>query len=961
MSKSNGFYELTCALNAKTDLVALIEQQGIHLKKRGKLYWACCPFHSEKTPSFSVNSQTQRYHCFGCGEHGYGSHFLKKHSKMAGIEAIQYLADFTHTPLEDIAQLRYEIAQIEKTQQILKIAADFYENNLHDPACCDDVKQLAYEYLIETRNYTLADLKKCKIGLSGSKSSLIEFFKKQHPNYTDDDLIAAGVARVGKTGRFIDHFHNTRAIFPVFNSAGRVEMLSGRTIDAAEPKYLHTPHQKNEILYGINFLPKNFDKLIVVEGNFDVVRGVALKLPVIGTLGGKCSDQQLQRLLELSGYGDKPIYLCLDSDSAGKKAAFETVKLAFKYVQFSGGLIKVVELPSDDGKKVDFDSFLSEFGIEELNGLLDASIEATGFFKREFLSKNLVENFDSQSPEFKATLAKKLAAELKHLSDDDFKSDLIDFCLGKPKKQSDTEEPELLIPNCEDEHLFPIDALGMMGKLATEALARNVQCSPNMVAHAVLATMAISTCQFAKVLSYAPNSDSDAISLNAAFMTVADSSEGKGRVESALLRDLRLLDQQLRATYQKNNVDFKQKMKSYEIELTALLKAQLKEGGDQAIPLPPHPPRNQTFIFESPTIQAIQKGFERGSSFVLIATDEGMQFLAGWANQDGRQNATLATYNALIDRGSISRTTATDDFNYVNRAAILNLAIQPKLWDSWINKGDAQSLGFLARFLTVRPNSTQGYRNPGVQLTENEQQFLAAFRSHTKDLMSKALNTAAEREQLIESPKYFMGELIDQAILKCEPSALKLWIDFCREIEPEKAPHHPREKRCGIYHEIKDIIGKFDQFVGKIAGWLALWECDIEGLISKEFIPVISDDHMRRAIRIMRFYLAEAERIAKQPKVDQTTQNAAKLLDWMRNPVVNSGGQFRDFQESPVFSDDGEYRVFNIRDLMQHSPSRVPKAKLLELLRIIESHIGNGKIEQGNRRDSLVYLLPIQQ
>ena len=372
----SSYLDLTIALNSKVDLVSLVEQHGIKLKKRGKLYRACCPFHSEKTPSFSVDPQTQHYHCFGCGAHWYASHFLKNYLKMTGIKAIRHLADLTHTSLEnyDIKKLQHEESQFEKTRIILSLATDFYVENLREPDHCPQTNPLAIEYLIDTRNFTWKTLEKCKIGLSTPNRSLIEFFKKYHANYTTDDLIQAGVAKRLKNRQVIDHFSGDRVIFPIFDSAGRVEMLSGRVIDdSKQPKYLHTPHQKNEILYGINMIPKN--------------------------------------------------------------AAFETVKSSFKYVQQHGGLIKVVELPSDDNKKVDFDSFLPNYGNEELSGLLDSSIEASKFFKREFLKKHLPENFDFQTPEIQATLAKKLKSELKYLAEDDFKSNLINLCLDRQQKQ----------------------------------------------------------------------------------------------------------------------------------------------------------------------------------------------------------------------------------------------------------------------------------------------------------------------------------------------------------------------------------------------------------------------------------------------------------------------------------------------------------------------------------------------
>jgi len=431
MSKfHNSGLDLTRDLNAKVDLVSLVENQGVVLKKRGNLFEGRCPFHDDDTPSFKVFPQTQHYHCFGCGEHGFALHFLKKHKNMSGVEAIQYLAELTHTALEEstVANLRYAIAQDEKTREILKIATDFYAGNFRNSG-------QAIEYLLETRQFEWDICLEHKIGLSASNLSIVEFFREKHSSYTSDDLIAAGVANLRKNGAVGDYFIGNRIIFPIYDSTKRVVMLSGRVIDDSKPKYLHTRHQKNEVLYGIHALPKGFDKLIVVEGNFDALRGIERGLPVVATMGGKASDWQVQRLLELSSYGDKPIYLCADTDDAGIKAMFDTIKLSFKHLHHTGGLIKVVELPSDSDEKVDLDSFLLSRGIEEFNGVLDGELPASEFFKQAFLKKHTIENFDSQLPEMKATLAAKLSDELKEVPNGEFKSNLINFCLDKSQNQ----------------------------------------------------------------------------------------------------------------------------------------------------------------------------------------------------------------------------------------------------------------------------------------------------------------------------------------------------------------------------------------------------------------------------------------------------------------------------------------------------------------------------------------------
>jgi len=355
---------------------------------------------------------------------------------MSGIETIQYLAELTHTPLEEstVAKLRYDVAQVEKTNEILSLATDFYAKNLRDPDRCKQANEQAMDYLLETRQFKWDVCLEHKIGLSASNCSLVKFLREQHSEYTSDDLIKAGVAKEGKNGHVADHFRGNRIIFPIYDAAKRVVMLSGRSIDDKEkPKYLHTPHPKSETLYGINVLPKGFKKLIVVEGNFDVLRGIESGLPVVGALGGVGSESQVQRLLELSDYGEKLIYLCADTDDAGIKATIRTIKLFFKNLEY-GGLVKVVQLPSDS-KKVDLDSFLLSHGIEEFNSILGRSIDMSEFFKQEFLKKHFVKDFATQSPEIQTTLTAKLRNELKEVPAGEFKSNLINFCLDKPQNQ----------------------------------------------------------------------------------------------------------------------------------------------------------------------------------------------------------------------------------------------------------------------------------------------------------------------------------------------------------------------------------------------------------------------------------------------------------------------------------------------------------------------------------------------
>jgi len=960
-------YELFVSLNSKVNLVDLMIQNGIDLKKQNGLYKALCPFHQEKTPSFTVNPRTNHYHCFGCGAHGHASQFLENHLKMSKVDVVQYLAELTHTQLENIVELRYEIAQADKTKEILKLSAEFYANTFRTDGGA------VLEYVIENRGFTFQTCLDQSIGASSPQYSLVSHFHRSHQEFTTDDLVAAGVAKRHEN-RVADYFAGERVIFPVFDSTRRVVMLTGRDITGqSKAKYLHTSHPKSQILYGVHALPRRYRKLVVAEGHFDVLRGIEYGLPIVGTMGGMGSEWQVRRLLELSGYGDKPIYLCADNDQAGTDAAVKSVKLFFSNIADDGGLIRVAQLPvSDAGKKHDPDSFLLSHGIEEFSGVLDASQPGSEFFKSQFAQKHDFEDFARQSPEMQATLRVKLRDELKDVVPDcQFKTDLTTLVLSdKPSSQGIAlnQPVEFLIPALDEENSFPIDALGNLGMQVAIALMKIVQCSPNMAAHQVLAAMMTATCPLGKIESFNATGSNDFISLNWAFLTIAPPGEGKGRCEKTLLSNLFDLSGQYGKQYQRDVEIFKQQLADWERVNKGKKQSYATPVAEEGNPLPPlekliEPqlrPQCRAFVKQSPNVPAIQTAYYNGTPFIAILAEEAVQFFGGWAMQDGRSGATLGSIIEIIDRGTISHNTASSDRAYEKRAIAISFGIQPGIWDRFAKDGSTEEMGFLSRFAILRPHSTQGYRQL-AQPDDNDTYIFQKFGHRTVDLIEFALNHACAPKDDYESiPRVNMGELVNQAEIRCTPQAMQLWRDFWQELEYEKAKTHPIENRPGMFYYLKNFVNKYDQLVGKVAGWLVLFECDLDKLATQEVIPVVNSDIMQRAIRIVRFYMSEVYRVANKPKVDENTEQADKLLNWMYNPLVKRGTSFIDFQDSPVLNVDG-WRIFTVRDLMRSSPIRESKQRILELLELIAKHDGIGRLVQGGSKNSWVFELAPKQ
>lgn len=293
-------------LLSRVDLVELLGAR-LSLKKRGNNYLALCPFHQEKTPSFTVNPTKQFYYCFGCSAHGNALGFLMDFDKLSFPEAVTYLAERNGLTLPKETQSTHQ-----PEYNFLQAVADFYHHKLSQ-------SRLAAEYL-NSRHINSAVIEKFSIGYAPSGNHLKTKFSD---DLSQKKLLANGLC-VAHNHTVRERFQN-RIIFPIHNAVGDVIGFGGRSLSQNQlPKYMNSPEtalfHKSEELFGLYEAKKMHGKLsqiLVVEGYFDVVSLQQHNFPAVATLGTAISQQHLKKL---SLYTDK-IFFCFDGDSAGQKAA----------------------------------------------------------------------------------------------------------------------------------------------------------------------------------------------------------------------------------------------------------------------------------------------------------------------------------------------------------------------------------------------------------------------------------------------------------------------------------------------------------------------------------------------------------------------------------------------------------------------------------------------------------------
>ena len=328
--------EILEKIKSQNDIVDVISER-VRLKKSGRNFTGLCPFHNEKTPSFSVSQEKQIYKCFGCGEAGNVISFVMKEKNLPFIEAVKYLANRANIPLEIGNKENNKLSQKKDLLYRVNVeAAKFFFSNLMN-------NQQAKEYFLN-RGIKESTIKKFGLGYANDSWNNLMFHLRRK-GINDNLLEEAGLISVNKEkGRKYDRFRN-RVMFPVFDYQGRVIGFGGRVLDDSKPKYLNSPEtlvfQKGTNLYGLNFaLKHNISEryFIIVEGYMDLISLHQYGITnVVASLGTALTINQA-RLLKR--YADK-VVISYDADIAGQMATLRGLEV----LRTAGFDVRVLNIP----------------------------------------------------------------------------------------------------------------------------------------------------------------------------------------------------------------------------------------------------------------------------------------------------------------------------------------------------------------------------------------------------------------------------------------------------------------------------------------------------------------------------------------------------------------------------------------------------------------------------------------
>lgn len=359
----------------KNDIVEYISR-SVHLKRAGSTYKGLCPFHKEKTPSFSVSSDKQLFYCFGCGKGGTVINFAMQQENLDFVEAVKLLAEKCGMELPEDGT-RTNDNNLKKRQNIYKInsvAGRFFYNKLFE-----DCGAAAKEY-INKRQLIPSTVNRFGMGYAPDGNALLKHLRQQ--GFSDEEIIESGVVGKSENGDIYDRFRN-RLMFPIIDIRKNVIGFGGRVLDDSKPKYLNSPEtpafNKSYNLFGLN-IAKNSkeDYLILVEGYMDVIQLHQQGIDsAVATLGTALTPEQARMIKR-----HKPkVITAYDSDEAGQKAT----KRAIELLNEEGLKVFVLTMP---GSK-DPDEFIKTNGVGAFRDLIESALEQT-----EYKIKKLREIYD---------------------------------------------------------------------------------------------------------------------------------------------------------------------------------------------------------------------------------------------------------------------------------------------------------------------------------------------------------------------------------------------------------------------------------------------------------------------------------------------------------------------------------------------------------------------------------------
>lgn len=398
MRFTNEFIEQVRQAN---DIVSVISDYLV-LQRRGRNFWACCPFHNEKTASFSVAADKGFYYCFGCHAHGDVFKFIMMKENISFSEAVERLAERAHIPLPEVEKSADDIARDTHRNRLFEInelAGNFFHNCLVKTHYGEP--GLAYFHRRHLSDDTIYSF---KLGFApDSWNKLTDAFEKK--GVTGPELVEVGLAKE-KNGRYYDAFRN-RVMFPIRDGRGRIVGFGGRVLDDSRPKYLNSPEtmifNKRRLLFAMDKAHKAIyeqGRAILVEGYMDVIsahnRGIC---NVVASLGTAFTDEQA-RLLQRQA---KELVLSYDMDGAGRQATLRAMEI----VRNLGMRIRVVSLPQ--GK--DPDEYINSAGPDKFREAVDNAPNVL-----DYMLMTALQQSDETTLEGKAAITATLLPVLAQVS-----------------------------------------------------------------------------------------------------------------------------------------------------------------------------------------------------------------------------------------------------------------------------------------------------------------------------------------------------------------------------------------------------------------------------------------------------------------------------------------------------------------------------------------------------------------
>jgi DNA primase len=406
---------------ARSDIVEIIGAR-VPLKKSGREFKACCPFHSEKSPSFWVSPDKQFYHCFGCGAHGTVVGFLMQYEKLGFLDAMGDLAQRAGIELPREAQAPRDPASAD-LHEVMARASRFYEQNLADNARGQDY--------LRARGVDAPTAAKFALGYApDSWNALLNRFGAQEEERRQLSQAGLIIERDTKGGErspgYYDRFRD-RLMFPIRDSRGRVLAFGGRVIDQGEPKYLNSPetplfHKGRELygLYEARQAHADFKRLMIVEGYMDVVRlhqsGITY---AVATLGTATTQEHLNKIFRITS----EVVFCFDGDRAGRQAAWRALENALPLAR-DGRELKFLFLPEGH----DPDTLVAAEGAVAFENRLKTALPLSEYLLQQLLPQVDLTNVDGRAklkalaqplftrmPEgvYRELLADRLATEIR--------------------------------------------------------------------------------------------------------------------------------------------------------------------------------------------------------------------------------------------------------------------------------------------------------------------------------------------------------------------------------------------------------------------------------------------------------------------------------------------------------------------------------------------------------------------